>query len=363
MERGCVTYSVLFIAGILAAGIFTPGFFSPSLLLAILLALCIATKRNSTLFLVLSHSAIFIAGINAFTLAGRENLPPQGNLKKLVINQAGKAQHKVSGYLYRFVPEEEAHATLSALTIGTKDEIGADLKKSYSKAGAMHILALSGLHVGIIFSIMDKLLSPMLLLPGGNVFRMMVSILILAAYIIISGCSPSVIRAGTMIVIYKMGVFKCRSISNWDSIAISAIAIGVIAPMQVGSIGFQLSYAAVIGIAALYPACRSAFRQMFRYNGTYGTIICRIAYFIWESISISICCQIATLPLLILYFGESAQYFILTNLIAVPAVTCILHLFAASLLLQWLPFANDWITHCLNYSIDFLNNYICFISN
>lgn len=361
MERGCTTYSAFYLAGIFSC-IFTdfpfPFCITAS---AILLALCIITKRNAVMFLIFSHMALFIAGAGVLSLNKcSSNLPPD-KLRICISNAATEAKEQAASYLEQFTYTPNAHSTLCALTVGKKENMDPNLKKAYSNAGAIHVLALSGLHTGIVYSILETALVPLCILPGGHFARLAICILFLAAYVVISGCSPSVIRAAIMIFIYKIAKVSFRNTGKWDAIALAALATGIIAPAQANSIGFQLSYSAVAGILLLYPVCKEAFIKIntttFHLKGTLYTISLKI----WECFSISVCCQIATIPLLMYHFGTVPQYFLLSNIAAVPLATAILYTLGAALLLQPVPWLCTISVDLLNILIETLNKAMVFI--
>lgn len=363
MDRGCITYSTVYIAGILLAQTLSPTWPACAAILAILLISALFTRNNTKTFLLVSHLAMFCAGTGAYAQAKEnENLPPD-KFSAYIKDAATAAQEKASLHFKKIVPDYNSHSILCALTVGKKDNIDKSLKDAYSTAGAIHILALSGLHVGIIYSILEKILTPLTFLPGGKGATIAVSLLLLLIYCIFSGCSPSVIRACTMIFIYKIAAGSFRNTGKWDALALSALVIGIIAPLQTCTIGFQLSYAAVIGIAALFPVCRNAFVQIFGSHRIMPGFLYQTVLKFWESISISVGCQIAVLPLLLIYFGESAQYFIITNLIAIPLATLTLHLFVLTLAFLWLPAVGNILSCCLNASLEILNKAIVYISS
>ncbi len=363
MDRGCITYSIAYIMGILLAQPFSTGLPYCTAILFLLLILSFSTKNNTRIFLLVSHLAIFCAGAGAYSLAkGNKDLPPD-KFTSTIKEKAESAQEKVSAHLRRYAGDENSHSVLCALTVGNKDNMDKGLKEAYSCAGAMHILALSGLHVGIIYSIVEKVLVPLSIFPAGRYIRTGISLMLLLCYSILSGCSPSVMRACTMIFIYKIAASSFRHTDKWDALGLSALTLGVFSPLQVCSIGFQLSYAAVIGIGAMYPICHKAFMQICKPGRILQGTLYRITLAIWDSISISVCCQMAVLPLIIIHFGESAQYFIITNLIAIPLASIILHIFVFTVALQWIPPINDILTYCLNFCLELLNGAILFISN
>ena len=363
MDRGCITYSVAYLAGIIAAGTFSPHLLLPFLTVLLLIPLCIIYRKRVLLFFIFSHLALFSAGAGGYYIAKEKEETPKCRIIRTLTEIAANAQDDASFYLKNFASSRDNHAILCALSIGNKMEVGKDLKNAYSNAGAMHILALSGLHVGIMYSILQTMLYPLKLFSAIRWLTDGVSILFILLYVVISGCSPSVVRAGTMIAIYKIGKISFRDIGKWDAIALSALIMGIVSPLQVGSLGFQLSYAAVIGISLLYPTCSNSFKSIFRKPERSGKFIYSIALKLWESISISICCQIATLPIILYHFGTSSQFFLITNLVAIPLATAILYILMLALTFQWIPYAGNLLSDILNLLINVMNSAITYISN
>lgn len=362
MDRGVLTYAAAFIAGAALALLFA---FSQTILIALTPLLVILTyllKKHTRLFIVCSHLALLTVGAGICSTAQHPFTSPQHSVITELLAATDKMQEKAAGYLKRLAPMPQNHATLCAIAIGEKRFMEKQLKKSYSAAGAMHVLALSGLHIGIAFAIIYTLLLPLLILPWGKQMRNIIAILFIVGYSIFAGCPPSVIRAATMIILYKIASGKFRNISNWDAIAISAMAILAFSPLQLKSIGFQLSYCAVIGIALLFPTCNEAFKQMIPQCKGDKKYLWNVIYWIWCSLSISVCCQIATLPVSLYHFGYSAPYFLLANLAAVPLATGILYTLTLTLCLQWIPFVGEWSISLLNILISLLNSSVMYIS-
>lgn len=361
MGRGVITYTAVYILGVTITQSLPAIPFVSLIILAILGILSYIFRKHTGSFIVCSHLALFAAGMCSAAVGNGKR--GTSSIARKISCLAETVQQKAAGHLEKLTYTPEAHATLCAISIGEKRFMGKQLKNSYSAAGAMHVLALSGLHIGILFAIVYTLLLPVAALPGGRKARDAIAILFITGYSIFSGCSLSVIRAATMILLYKIAQGKFRNISNWDAIAVSALVIITISPAQIRSIGFQLSYCAVMGIALLFPTCNMAFKQMLPPWKGWKRIIWKGLYWLWCSLSISVCCQIATLPAALFHFGYSAPYFLIANLVAVPLATAILHALALTLCLQWIPVAGDWSIHVLNILISLLNSIVKYISS
>ena len=363
MDRGCITYSAAYLAGAYLGNVMAIPFSVSATVMALLLLLCMISKKRYTLFIAASHLALMVAGCTGYRLAESNRELPQSQLKTHILSKASSIKEKTESYLEKFTADKENHSTLCALVLGSKYGLEKGLISAYSKAGAMHILALSGLHVGIIYTIIGMLLSPLLLIPRGKYIKEIAVLLFLAIYSLVCGAPPSVVRASTMIILYRIGINSFRNVSRWDALALSALAIGVFSPLQISSAGFQLSYAAVIGISLIFPTLNEAFREIAGADSISGRTTRRLLQKIWDNISISICCQAATLPFVLYYFGNVANHFIITNMVAIPVATAVLYTFSLLITFQWIPFANGALTALLNFFIELLNDSVIYISN
>lgn len=240
--------------------------------------------------------------------------------------------------------EEKELAVASALILGYKDDIDAQLKSAYSSAGAMHVLAVSGLHVGIIFMIFNVLLKFLEKWKWGRIIKGLLLILILWAYALITGLSPSVMRAATMFSFVVTAKTLNRNSSFFNTLAASAFALLIYNPLLIMEVGFQLSYLAVIGIVIIQPWVNNWFYVKWW-----------LPRKIWEITAVSIAAQIATFPLGLLYFHQFPNYFLLSNLIVIPLALSILCLGIAVLCFACIPIVGDYLALALNHLIEFLN--------
>ncbi|HBX50372.1 MAG: hypothetical protein A2275_12510 [Bacteroidetes bacterium RIFOXYA12_FULL_35_11] len=206
-------------------------------------------------------------------------------------------------------------AVAAALTIGYKDLLEQDIRSAYSSSGAMHILAVSGLHVGIIFVIFNFLLFFLEKFKNGKLIKACIIILLLWFYAFITGLSPAVLRAATMFTFVVIGKSLNRQVSIYNSMSGAALILLFYNPFYIADVGFQLSFIAVIGIVALQPG------------------IYKLLYFkswlpdkIWGLVAVSLAAQIATLPITLYHFHQFPNYFILTNIVAIPLATLILYM-------------------------------------
>ncbi|MDB4583616.1 ComEC family competence protein [Draconibacterium sp.] len=225
---------------------------------------------------------------------------------------------------------------LSALTLGYKRGLDPETKRVFSAAGAMHVLAVSGLHVGIIFWSFSLLFGFLKKTKIGKLFFVLFSIFLLWTYAFITGLSPSVMRASTMFTIFVIGDNLNRRSNTYNSLAASALLLLLINPNNLFEVGFQLSYSAVFGIVFLQPKL-----------STFISINNKILRFFWSLLTVSIAAQISTFPLTIFYFNQFPSYFWITNLIVIPAVMILIPMGMMLLLFSNIPIISGFISFFL----------------
>ncbi len=198
-------------------------------------------------------------------------------------------------------------AVASALLLGYRDYLDEDLQREFAGAGAMHILCVSGLHVGIVFLALNLVFGFLTQWPGGKYLKTVLIILLIWFYAAITGFSPSVMRASTMFSFLAIGQTFSRSTNIYNTLAASALILVVLDPFIISRIGFQLSYIAVISIVTLQPLF---YRQLYFKN--------KILDGAWGIITVSLAAQLGTGPLALYYFNQFPNYFVLTNLVVIP---------------------------------------------
>ncbi|MFP4288479.1 MAG: ComEC/Rec2 family competence protein [Bacteroidales bacterium] len=203
----------------------------------------------------------------------------------------------------------------SALLLGYRDYLDEELMEDFAGAGAMHILCVSGLHVGIIFLFLNALFSFFTKIKYGIYYKSLIIILIIWFYAAITGMSPSVMRASTMFSFLAIGQTLKRATNTYNTLASSALILVLLDPFIIFKIGFQLSYIAVISIVAIQPLL---YKQVYFKN--------KIVDKAWAIITVSIAAQLGTGPLAVHYFNQFPNYFILANLAVIPLT---------GLIIQW----------------------------
>ena len=200
------------------------------------------------------------------------------------------------------------NSIISALITGERSGIPSETIASFRESGASHILALSGLHLGIIYGIISRLLSFLGHSPGADKIRALLIIASCGIYTMATGAGASITRAFLFILIREVSRLGNRHTST-AQVLMSALLIQLlISPESARDIGFQLSYSALAGIAFIFPWLKNLWP-----DGKGG-----LMKWMWVTASMSVSCQITTGPLAYFYFGTFPQHFLLTNLIAMP---------------------------------------------
>lgn len=246
--------------------------------------------------------------------------------------------------------ENDEFAVLAALTLGEKSYLSSTIRNSFSASGAMHVLAVSGLHVGIIFMIMNIMLNQLGSSKYARITKVVIALLLLWGYAFITGLSPSVLRACTMFSFVVIGSNLNRKTNIYNTLAVSAFVLILINPQIINEVGFQLSYSAVIAIVFFQPKIVNII-----------VLKNRVLKYLWELFAVSVAAQIGTFAISIYYFHQFPVYFWISNFIVIPAAGIILYcavLFFITSFLPWLPL---FFAFVLNTVIKFMNSGISFI--
>ncbi len=241
-------------------------------------------------------------------------------------------------------------AIISALFLGYREYLDESLQREFVGAGAMHILCVSGLHVGIIFLVLKFIFAFLLKLPRGKIWRAVAIILVMWMYAAVTGFSPSVLRACTMFSFVAIGQSFNRKTNIYNTLAASALVLLVLNPFIIASVGFQLSYLAVISIVTLQPYL---FKQLTFKN--------KILDYAWAIITVSLAAQLATGPLSLFYFNQFPNYFLITNLVVIPLAAVIIYAAIATLVLYPIPLLGYLAGQVLYYVLLALHQAVKFV--
>lgn len=236
---------------------------------------------------------------------------------------------------------------LSALSIGDKTLLDKDLKNSYSSTGASHILAVSGLHVGVVFWVFTQLLSQVFRGEKRRKMRVVLSLSALWVYTFVTGLSPSVIRASIMLSMVSVASLLNRRAMVYNTVFASAFMMLLYSPSYLFDVGFQLSYVAVLSILVFQKPIYQAF--VFR---------SKIWDKAWPLLSVSFAAQLGTMPLTLYYFHQISNVFWLSGFIVIPLSAVIIYLSIFLWTIHWVPYVStltaffvEKSVRCMNFSI------------
>ena len=246
--------------------------------------------------------------------------------------------------LTRFNVTDREYAVAGALLLGFRSGLDQDLRNSYAASGAMHILAVSGLHVGILYIFLIWSLGIFKHFKFYIPARLITILLLIWAYAIVTGLSPSVTRASTMFSFLILARSSKRNTNIYNTLAFSAIIQLIADPFVLFLAGFQLSYLAVAGIAFYQPR----FYSLLRVKNPFARKI-------WALITVSFSAQLLIFPLIIFYFNQFPAYFLLTNIFAIPLAMIILYSGFSFFIISGLPYISTGIAYVLDNALRVLN--------
>ena len=249
---------------------------------------------------------------------------------------SSKCQNYLKQVFTEHLRDTVVKATVESLVFGYKDEIPDELTRGYARTGTLHVLAVSGMHVALVFLVLSKILGFIKGFRFSLILKVTVILIAIWMYCIISGLSPSVIRAGFMISFILIGKAINRYANAYNILGITAFLILWYNPFWLLNVGFQLSFAAVLGILVFNE------KLLKLYNPeNYLLNAC------WQIISVTLSAQIFTFPLSLYYFNQFPIYFLPANLIIIPLTTLIIYLSLVLLFVNSIPVLNvvfGWLT-------------------
>ncbi|MBK7441034.1 MAG: ComEC family competence protein [Bacteroidetes bacterium] len=244
--------------------------------------------------------------------------------------------------------DKNALAVAETLIIGQKSVLDEEVRQAYANTGTMHILAVSGLHVGILFIILEVLFKPFGFFQkkksNAALIKTILILIIIWIYTCLSGLSASVNRSAVMFTFLAIGKTYERQTNTFNILFLSMLILLVDDPYQITQVGFQLSYMAVGGIVFFQPIITKLW-----YPKNY------LLKQIWGMTSVSLAAQLATSPISFFYFHQFPNYFLLSNIVAIPVSFVVLVLGLAFFVVGTIPFIGIWVAFLLEWSLRIMN--------
>jgi competence protein ComEC len=285
--------------------------------------------------LFVSNQSLLTVSSNIHTLFGFAN-----NIRDYI-------NSKLKSYNF----ESDELAIINALLLGQRQDISEEVYSSYTNAGAIHILAVSGLHVGIILLILSFTLKPLERFKHGKLIKTILLVIILWSFALIAGLSASVTRAVTMFSIVTIALNLKRPTNIYNTLAISMFVILLFKPMFLFDVGFQLSYLAVFAIVTMDPYLYNLWRPKNWFLDKY-----------WHTLTITVSAQFGIIPVSLFYFHQFPGLFFISNLVIIPLLGIILGFGILVILLAVLNLLPQFIAVVFGYIIGLMNSFVGWVS-
>lgn len=269
-----------------------------------------------------------------------------------IFGLAAKLRNYINSKLNQFHFKTDELAIINALLLGQRQDISKDIYNSYTKAGAIHILAVSGLHVGIILLLLNFVFKPIEYVKHGKVYKTIILVLILWSFAIIAGLSASVVRAVSMFTIVAIAMNLKRPTNVYNTLAISMFFLLLVKPTFLFDVGFQLSYLAVFAIVAIQPMLYNLWQPKLK-----------LFKFLWGFFTVTIAAQFGILPISLFYFHQFPGLFFISNLVIIPFLGTILGLGIIVIALSLLSILPEFLASVYGSIIGSMNTFVGWISN
>ena len=352
-RAGIEALAVHFTAGVAAGALLLrlpadPAILSTSLLLvlALLVIIVLKTERGGLLFPAFLLLGAFCAFADAFPGADTATF-----LERWTSAWADRLRHFIDGIPF---PSAGTAPLLKALLTGDRSGLSQDTVRVFRESGGAHLLALSGLHIGILYLLLTRLLWPLGNSPRARRLRYALIVLAAGLFTLMTGASPSIVRAFLFIFLNETARIACRPRDPLRILSTALLIQLVLTPSAISSTGFQLSYLAMAGIFLLFPILEGWYPKGSRYDPVRK---------VWEAAALSISCQVFTGPLAWFRFHTFPTYFLLTNLFALPLTTLLMGSAVTTLVLQgihccpgFLLHATDWLCRTLVWILQVISS-------
>lgn len=286
---------------------------------------------------------------------GQLSLPRQELLKSDESSEgprvwSSRFRESVQRSLRSYPFSKQQLSIIEALVLGQKQGIDKEMNAQYAAAGMMHILAVSGLHVGIVLLLLRFLLKPV------QFYRLKwaksgIIILLIWSFAFITGLSPSVMRAATMFTFLEIGSALGGKRKSRDAVLVSAVILLLYDPMLLYQVGFQLSYLAVLAILWVQPWLEKFWTPKYK-----------VINYLWGIATVTIAAQIGVMPLSLFYFHQFPGLFFISNIVILPFLGVILGGGIVVSILAVVGLLPDWLVLGYGSIIDLMNGFIGWVA-
>jgi competence protein ComEC len=274
------------------------------------------------------------------------------NNKHTIFGYAAKLREHIQSKLKDHNFSHDEYAIINALLLGQRQDVSKEVYESYSQAGAIHILAVSGLHVGIVLLLLNYLLKPLEFLKRGKYLKISIIVVLLWCFAIVAGLSASVTRAVTMFTIIAIAMHYKRPTNIYNTLAISVFVLLLFKPSFLFDVGFQMSYLAVLAIVMFQPL-------LFKlYQPKYKTVS-----FLWNIFTVTLAAQFGVIPISLYYFHQFPGLFFISNLAIIPFLGIILGFGIVIIVMASFNILPKFMADSYGYIITSMNNFVQWVSH
>jgi competence protein ComEC len=276
----------------------------------------------------------------------------QLNYGSKILSQIYAIQTHFTDVLNKYVISPNEVGVAQALLYGFDDNIDQETVNAYANTGTLHVLAVSGMHVGLILWILNTMLGFMNKHKQTLLAKRIIIIICLWVYSALCGLSPSILRATVMFTFIIVAQILNRNSNIYNSLSASCFVLLCYDANMLANVGFQLSYMAVIGIIFLQPLINNWYTPKWWIDKQ-----------IWAIISVSVAAQLATSPIGMLYFHQFPSYFLFSNLIIIPLTTGIIYASIVLLLVSWWEWVAAWLGWIIQQTIYITNQIVIYVEH
>jgi len=274
------------------------------------------------------------------------------NKTKTLFGVAAEIRNTIISKLKKQNFGEEELSIIQALLLGQRHDISAETYNDYKNAGAVHILAVSGLHIGILLLLLQFLLRPLEHLTHGRKLKLVIIVILLWGFAFVAGLSASIVRAVTMFTFVAYALYLNKPSNTFNILALSMFFILLVFdPKLLFQVGFQMSYAAVFAIVWMYPLLQ-------KFWSPKNSVLKKI----WQLLSVSVAAQLGVLPISLFYFHQFPGLFFVSNLLIVPALGAILGLGILVIILALFNMLPPFLVTIYNSLIGWMNSIIGWVA-
>jgi len=260
-------------------------------------------------------------------------------IDRLIIEMRKLRETLNENYLSVDDGNHDVAAVVAAITLGDKSSLTKELKEAYSISGGSHILALSGLHLGILYAVLVFLLGRRM-----NAWKQLLALVAVWSFVILVGCSYSVVRSAVMLSVYGVLSIMRRGHLPLNTWAMALFIMLVSNPWSIFDVGMQMSFLAVLSILIYY---KPIYRML--------PVVNPLVRWIWGMVCVSVSAQIAVAPLIAFYFHRFSLWFVLTNFIVIPCATVVLCLFLFSWIVMFADVLHGFVVKVLYFFVKLMN--------